>query len=93
MEDIQHGETRHFELIFKYINRQQFLEIRSLLMKGETWEFKNADVDNRTINLAYVGAIDDLAEKIGNYLEDANLGPKMTDYSKRGNRILFGPAP
>lgn len=93
VEEIRTGEARDFALVFKNMDKNRFARAQRLLMAGSKWEYKGADFPARTVHLAYEGRIDTLAERVEIYLEGANLGLDVPEYSTSGNRIVFGVMP
>ena len=81
---------REFSLIFKGVDKNHFSRITRKLSQSSKWEVLDADYGERTIWVTYKGKILDLAGRVEDFLEGAELSHGIGETGGGNDRIVFG---
>jgi len=87
--DVNALAIRDFALVFQQMDRDEFAATTRRLRESDRWKYNGADAQTRTIRLGYAGQIDNLADHVETYLEEAGIYVGAPDYSETNNHIMF----
>lgn len=80
---------RLWRLKFQGTTEEEFYNIKVELKKCKDWVFKNADTADRTVEVEYVGLVDDLADQVYSLISSKAFPLSVPEYTNEQNIITY----
>lgn len=81
--------ARRWRVIFPGSSQDEFYKMKRTIKDSQQWDFKGADTAELTIEVEYVGLIDDLADQLYDTLKGGGFSVSAPEYTNNRNTIAF----
>lgn len=81
--------SRRRRINFPDASSDEFYNMKRAIKDNEQWEFKSADTADLTIEVEYVGLIDNLADQLYDVLKSGGFAVGTPEYTNSRNTVTF----